>query len=269
MSIYRAASTSVNKQMIMDDKDSVLVYGQIVADPAMDPFYNDAIKEVRNLRYKGGRTLSDDEYLEMVVSFVQQIPYDNTAQGVRYPIEVIYDQKGDSDEKSILLTGLLSRDGYDVGLLVFPSMKNVIPGIGIHLTTNNPSFRVFSYGTHDYMYIEPTKTRLIGFYPDEYKTALKPIVVPVGNGKLSYGQVNYVMNIFTDLNSIKRNARALAEKIEDAQANNITVLQWDFDTYVSYLKTIEAVESTNDRVKAMEDIQESELPHNSACVSCN
>jgi len=269
MSIYRAASTSANKQMIMDDKDSGLIYGQIVADPAMDLFYNDAIKEVRNLRYKGGRTLSDDEYLEMVVSFVQQIPYDNTTPGVRYPIEVIYDQKGDSDEKSILLTGLLSRDGYDAGLLVFPSMKNVVPGIGIHLTTNKPSFRVFSDGTRDYMYIEPTTTRLIGFYPDDYKTAPKPIVVPVGNGKLTYGQVNYVMNIFTDLNSIKRNALALAEKIEDAQANNMTVLQWDFDTYVSYLKTIEAVESTNDRVKAMEEIKESELPHNSACVSCD
>jgi hypothetical protein len=188
---------------------------------------------------------------------------------VRYPIEVIYDQKGDSDEKSILLAGLLSREGYDVGLLVFPSMKNVVPGIAIHLTTNKQSFRVFSDGTRDYMYIEPKTTRLIGFYPDEYNAAPKPIIVPVGNGKLTYGQVNYVMSILTDLNSIKRNALALQQKMEDAQANNMTVLQWDFDTYVSYLKTIEDVESTNDRVKAMEAIRESELPHNSACVSCD
>jgi hypothetical protein len=269
MSIYRAASTSANKQMVMDDKDSGLIYGQIVADPAMDLFYNDAIKEVRSLRYKGGKMLSDDEYLEMVVSFVQQIPNDNTTPGVRYPIEVIYDQKGDSDEKSILLTGLLSREGYDVALLVFPSMKNVVPGIGIHLATNKQSFRVFSDGNRDYMYIEPRTTRLIGFYPDEYNTALKPTIVPVGNGKLTYGQVNYVISILTDLNSIKRNALTLQQKMEDAQANNMTVLQWDFDTYVSYLKTIEDVESTNDRVKAMEWIKESELPHNSACVSCN
>jgi hypothetical protein len=81
----------------------------------MEPFYREILPELQKLRYKGGKTLSDDEYLEMIVSFVQQIPYDNDSAGIRYPVEVIHDQKGDCDEKSILLTGLLSREGYDVG----------------------------------------------------------------------------------------------------------------------------------------------------------
>jgi hypothetical protein len=113
-SIYQAANTSKNKQMIIDDKEFRLFYQQMVADPAMEPFYKDILEGIQKLRYKGGKTLTDDEYLEMVVSFVQQIPNDNTTPGVRYPIEVVYDQKGDSDEKSILLTGLLSRDAFEV-----------------------------------------------------------------------------------------------------------------------------------------------------------
>jgi len=265
-SIYRAANTSENKQMIIDDKGFRLFYQQMVADTAMEPFYRDILKEVQKLRYKGGKTLTDDEYLEMIVSFVQQIPYDNTSGGVRYPIEVIYDQKGDCDEKSILLTGLLSREGYDVGLLLFPSLKHATAGIRIHLVTNNPSFRVFSDGNRDYVYIETTTTRLIGFYPDEYKNASQPIIVPVGSGTLNYGKVNYVMSIFYDLGTIRTNILTLNDR---AEANNNVLQKWDYDAYVSYINTYNFVMSTNDREAAMEAIRESELPHQSSCMSCD
>jgi hypothetical protein len=265
-SIYRAANTSGNKWMIIDDREYGLFYQQMVSDPAMEPFYNDILKEVQKLRYKGGRTLTDDEYLEMVVSFVQQIPYDNTTAGVRYPVEVIYDRKGDCDEKAVLLTGLLSREGFDVGLLLFPSLHHATAGIRIHLATNNPSFRVFSDSKRDYVYIETTTTRLIGFYPDEFKTAPQPVIVVVGNGILTYGQVNYVMKIFYDMNSIKTNIRILNER---AAANDNILQKWDYDAYVSYINTYNFVISTNDRVAAMTAIRESELPHQSACMSCD
>ena len=265
-SIYRVANTSGNKWMIIDDREYGLFYQQMVSDPAMELFYNDILKEVQKLRYKGGRTLTDDEYLEMVVSFVQQIPYDNTTAGVRYPVEVIYDRKGDCDEKAILLTGLLSREGYDVALLLFPSLHHATAGIRIHLATNNPSFRVFSDSKRDYVYIETTTTRLIGFYPDEFKTAPQPVIVVVGNGMLTYGQVNYVMKIFYDMNSIKTNIRILNER---AAANDNILQKWDYDAYVSYINTYNFVISTNDRVAAMTAIRESELPHQSACMSCD
>jgi hypothetical protein len=266
LSIYRAANMSANKQMIIDDKEVGLFYRQMIGDPAMEPFYRDLSKEVRNLRYKGGKTLSDDEYLEMVISFVQQIPYDNTTAGPpRYPVEVIYDQKGDCDEKSILLTGLLSQDGYDVGLLIFPSLKHATAGIRIHLTTSNPSFRVFSDDKRDYVYIETTTTRLIGFYPEEYENAPRPLVVPVGNGTIGYGKINYVMKIFYDTKTILTNKRTLEER----GGANRALQQWDYDSYVSYVNTYNFVMSTNDRVAAMEAIRESELPHHSACMSCN
>jgi hypothetical protein len=265
-SLYRAAYTSGNKQMIFDDKELWPFYQQMVAEPAMEPFYRDILREVRKLRYKGGMTLSDDEYLEMIISFVQQIQYDNTTAGIRYPIEVIYDQKGDCDEKSILLTGILSREGYDVGLLLFPSLSHATAGIRIHLMTSNPSFRVFSDGKRDYVYIETTTTRLIGFYPNEFKNAAQPIIVPVGRGNLTYGKVNYVMSIFYDLGTIRTNIRTLNDR---AQANNNTLQKWDYDALISYINTYNFVMSTNDRVAAMEAIRESELPHQSSCMSCD
>jgi hypothetical protein len=266
VSMYRAANITGNKHMIIDDKEVGLFYRQMIEDPAMEPFYYDLSKEIRSLRYTGGKTLSDDEYLEMVTSFVQQIPYDNTTYGApRYPVEVIFDQKGDCDEKSILLAGLLSRDGYDVGLLIFPSLKHATAGIRIHLTTSNPSFKVFSDNTRDYVYIETTTTRLIGFYPEEYENAPRPIVVQVGNGTIGYGKINYVMKIFYDTKTLLTNIRTLEERGGPTRA----MQQWDYDAYVSYISTYNFVMSTNDRVAAMEAIRESELPHHSACMSCN
>ena len=264
--ILHAANASSNKHMIIDSKEVGLFYQQMTDDSAMEPFYSDILREIRKQRYKGGQTLTDDEYLEFLVSFVQQIPYDNTTTGnPRYPIEVISDQKGDCDEKSILLTGLLSREGYDVGLLIFPTLNHATAGIRIHLATNKPSFRVFSDMKRDYVYIETTTTRLIGFYNDEYEKAPAPIIVPVGKGTLLYGKVNYVMSIFYDIQTIKTNMKALEERAGAAH----TLKQWDYDAYVSYVKTYNFVMSTNDRVEAMKQIRESELPHNSACMSCN
>jgi len=266
ISLYHAAKESANKQLIIDDKEISYFYRQMVDDPAMDPVYNDTLRELRKLRYRGGDRLTDDEYLEFLISFVQQIPYDNTRAASRYPVEVLYEQKGDCDEKSILLTGLLAREGYSTGLLVFPAQKHATAGIEIHLVTNNPSFRVFSNGRQDYLYVETTTTRLIGIYPEEYETVPVPIIVPVGNGTLSYGKMPYVASILYDLRTIRTNIQALEE---EARAANGTLPQWDYDALVSYAKTYTFVMSTSDRLAAQEAIRESELPHHSACMSCD
>jgi hypothetical protein len=265
-SVLRAANTSSNKQKVIDDKEIRPFYQQMTGDTAMESFYIDIISEIRKLRYRGGNRLTDDEYLEMIVSFVQQIPYDNsTTGGPRYPVEVIFNQKGDSADKSVLLTGMLSREGYDVALLIFPQQKHVTAGIRIYLATNRPLLRVFSDGKRDYIYIETTTTRLIGFYPDIYETALRPVIVPVGSGTLVYGKVGYIMNIFYDTKTIEKNMNDLHQKALAGQA----LPSWDQEAYNSYFNTYNFVMSTNDRVAAMEAIRESELPHHTACMSCD
>ena len=264
-SLYRAATTSPNKQTGGGAEDFGYLYREMMEDPALDSFYTDMLKEIRKTRYRGGYNLTDDEYLEMVTSFVQQIPYDNTTAGnPRYPVEVIFDGKGDCDEKALLLNGLLSREGYDVALMAFPSLKHVTSGIRIYLPSNKPSFRVFSDGNRDYVYIETTTTRLIGFYGDDYDQVPPPVVVPVGTGTLQYRKINYVMKIFADLRTMEDQLEMLQEK-----AGPSHVLGGDdYTAAVSYVNTYMFVMSTNDVEAARDAIRKSELRHHTVCVSC-
>ncbi len=262
---YLAAKKSPNKQMTFTIEEEGEFYRHMMTDPAMDAFYTDLIKELRRERYNNGGNLTDDEYLEMLISFVQQIEYDNTTSGnPRFPIEVIYDKTGDCDDKAILLNGILSREGYDVALLIFPTMKHATSGIRIHLATNTAPFRVFSDGKRDYVYIETTRTRLIGFYSDDYETVPEPLVVPVGNGTRGYGKIDYVMSIFADVKAIERQLKILEEKAGASR----TLSQDDYDAAISYINTYNFVGSTNDREAAMMAIRNSELRHNSVCISC-
>ena len=265
ISLYRAATMSPNKQQGNGPEDFGFLYREMMEDPALDSFYADMLKEIRKTRYRGSYNLTDDEYLEMVTSFVQQIPYDNTTAGnPRYPVEVIFDGKGDCDEKALLLNGLLSREGYDVALMAFPSLKHVTSGIRIHLPSNKPSFRVFSDGTRDYVYIETTATRLIGFYGDDYVQVPQPIVVPVGTGTLQYRKINYVMKIFADLQTIEDQLAMLEEKAGPSH----TLGGDDYKAAVSYVNTYTFVMSTNDVDAAWTAIRNSELRHHTTCVSC-
>ncbi|MDP3395928.1 MAG: hypothetical protein Q8S57_04590 [Methanoregula sp.] len=264
-SLYRAATISPNKLQVFGSEDFGFLYREMMEDPALDSFYTDMLKEIRRTRYKGGYNLTDDEYLEMVTSFVQQIPYDNTTAGnPRYPVEVIFEGKGDCDEKALLLNGLLSREGYDVALLAFPSLKHVASGIRINIASNKPSFRVFSDGKRDYVYIETTATRLIGFYSDDYIQVPQPIVVPVGTGTLQYTKINYLMKIFFDIQTMEDQLAILDEKAGTSR----TLGGEDYKAAISYVKTYTFVMSTNDVDAAWTAIRNSELRHHTTCVSC-
>jgi hypothetical protein len=130
-SLYWAANKSANKGIIIDAKDLESFYRQMLTDPALDPFYDNIGRELNGLRFNRGRPFTDDEYLEFLVSFVQQIPNDGTVRTPRYPVEVVYNQKGTSDEKAILLAKLLAHEGYDTGLLLFRDRQQAIAGISL------------------------------------------------------------------------------------------------------------------------------------------
>ena len=265
-SLYLAANKSANKGSIIDAKDLESFYRQMLTDPALDPFYDNISQELNGMRYNGGRPFTDDEYLEFLVSFVQQIPTDGTVRTPRYPVEVVYNQKGTSDEKAILLAKLLAHEGYDTGLLIFRDRQQAIAGIRIHLATSNPSYRVFSDGMRDYMYIESSTNRLIGIYPDEYETAPGPAIIPVGSGTITYTKINSVLSIIYDLKTLKKKIDLLKQD----SAKKDGVLKHEADNALkSYVDTYNFVMSTNDRLAAREAIRESALPHYSACMSCD
>ena len=167
-------------------------YTGIFKDPREDELYNSLLPELQRIQRMEG--LNNDEYLELMVHFVQGIPYDPDAPVCpRIPAQVILDRKGDCDEKSILLLGLLYREGYDAAILLFPAMHHATAGIRI-ASDGRPSFRVYQLGARKYVYIETTRPSFIGLYPDEFENE-DPVIIPTGNGTMTYRAINDVMHI--------------------------------------------------------------------------
>jgi hypothetical protein len=173
-----------------NEKEVSSYYLKSIFSAGEEELYTDLLGELSRIRRMEG--LNDDEYLELVTNFIQQIPYDPAAPLCpRSPSAVIRDGKGDCDEKSGLLLGLLSREGYDVALLLFAAQHHATAGIRIASTTT-PSFRVFGLQGKNYVYVETTRPSLIGLYQAPFATAT-PVVIPVGNGTIRYQAINDVM----------------------------------------------------------------------------
>ena len=203
--LYGARQMKVALPKTSQDPAEVQAYiDTFESDPAMEELYDSVIYELRNNRYHDGQYLSDDEYLEFIVAFVQQIPYvENPSYKRRYPIEVIYDKAGDSDEKSLLLVNLLAREGYDVALLVFEDLGYESTGIRVVSEVPDSSMKVFTDKNREYVFIDAGVPRFIGSVPEIFKTADDPAIYPVGNGTKSYGPINYVWMVVADLKKME------------------------------------------------------------------
>jgi hypothetical protein len=160
-------------------------YSSMINDPAQDASYNYILNYTRKIRDQNH--LDGNEYAEMITLFVQRvIPYteDPDRETDKYPIETIGDLGGDSVDKSLLLAGLLSREGYGTALIWFPSSNHMLVGVlGDH--------QALEYD--GYLGAETTVESYLGFYhtkdafiyplsvPTEYMADFQ--VIPVSDGK--------------------------------------------------------------------------------------
>jgi hypothetical protein len=204
-----------------DEERLASYYAGIFRDPGEDALYTPLLSELRRIRRVEG--LSDDRYLELMVHFVQAIPYDPDAPVCpRTPAGVILDGKGDCDEKSLLLLGMLHREGYDGAILLFTEKQHATAGIRIASVTQ-PSFRVFDAGGRKYVYIEMTRPTFIGLYRDEFAAA-NPVVIPTANGTLTYRAINDVMHIVATQKRMEEKMTWLADQGNGLYAE-ITLLE--------------------------------------------
>jgi hypothetical protein len=211
------------------------------SDPAMEELYRDVLSQLRNARYQNGVYLSDDEYLEMIVAFVQQIPYkENPSPKRKYPVEVIYEKSGDSDEKSLLLVNLLAREGYDVSLMVFEDLGYEVTGIRVVEEVPDASLKVFTDGKKEYVFIDAGFERFIGSVPDkpvDFATADDPGIYPVGTGTRSYGPINYVWKVVADLKRLKDMGKLTPQM-------QTSVRSWDKFGTCSWIKNSKLLSNT-------------------------
>ncbi|MDO9324763.1 MAG: hypothetical protein Q7T80_07365 [Methanoregula sp.] len=167
-------------------------YRAFVDDPHQDLLYADLLKSFRTIRTD--HRYSDDEYLELLTIFVQSLPYDNESAAhpdnpSRFPVETIVEGTGDCDDKSVLLAGLLSREGYNVSLLLFIPEHHMAVGV---------SGDRMQYRDTGYIYVETTGVSFMGDIPRGLNQSVKyvpsgeipqinpitslPVVIRVGSG---------------------------------------------------------------------------------------
>jgi hypothetical protein len=197
----------------------------MINDAAQDPLYSDLTARFRKIR--DDQKLSSDEYLELMAAYTQSLTYETTPDNpAKFPVETVVDGTGDCDDKSLLLAGLLSHEGYNVSLLSFSPEAHMALGIG----STEPQFRDTGYA-----YLETTNFSYVGVLPDEFNGGItltsEPLVIPVGSGRTGYNggaETAYLHNIST---RSKQNVLDLETRIEPlalnltTQQNQISLLE--------------------------------------------
>ena len=157
-------------------------YLSMIDDPNQEQFYTDLISDTRSI--KDTQHLTDDEYFELMTVFVQSIRYETISESPpKFPVETYVDKSGDCDDKSLLLAGLLSREGYNVSLLSFVPESHMAVGVVC------PGGE---YKQTGYAFVETTNLSFDGVPTDTLSEGVllrsDPIVIPVGNGTKIYGK---------------------------------------------------------------------------------
>ena len=94
--------------------------------------------------------------LNFVIAFVQAIPYaSEDAEYPRYPLETLYEQRGDCEDLSILAAALLRAMGFDVILLAFVDEGHMAIGVNVQPQTDG-THAAYEWNQRLYYYVETT-----------------------------------------------------------------------------------------------------------------
>lgn len=85
------------------------------------------------LWFKERNDLSDRELLELVIRFIQEIPYEipENDYGLYTPSEILYRNRGDCDSKSVFAAVLLDKLGYDTAIFYSSEYRHAMLGINV------------------------------------------------------------------------------------------------------------------------------------------
>ena len=196
-------------------------YRAMVQDPAQEKLYAALLTETDKIRLQ--QKLSDDEYLELIAVYIQSLKYETREQNpAKFPIETVVDRAGDCDDKSLLLAGLLSREGYPVALLLFGPESHMAVGVGSD---------DYLYKNTGYTFVETTNYSFVGVPTDKLGGNLTlysdPVIIPISNGTKFYNcgnETRYIHDIYvmsdlkakdleTQVKSMGSDLRSRQEKI--------------------------------------------------------
>jgi hypothetical protein len=129
---------------------------------------------VANIKKLAGQhSLNEDQTLELAVSFIQAIPYDEARAKTdlthpRYPYEVLYENTGICSDKTLLTVSVLRELGYGAGVFMWDKEQHMAAAVACPNEHSN-------YGT-GYCIVETTAAGAkIGVVPDLDSGTLKAI----------------------------------------------------------------------------------------------
>jgi hypothetical protein len=188
-------------------------YRAFVDEPHQEAFFTSAREALHQVRTERG--LDDSRYVELVTTMVQGMEYriDPTDLAPKYPIETFGDGYGDCDDKALLAAALLSRDGYDVAILMFEAEKHVALGV------RAPGL---DYRGTGYAYVEVTAPSLVGVVPEELSGGVrltsKPDVIRIGEGTRGYAAADRIAFIQKRMGEIETAMSRLRSEISAEEA---------------------------------------------------
>ncbi|MDD3098840.1 MAG: hypothetical protein PHW36_00630 [Bacilli bacterium] len=235
--IYYGAASEKSKSIYDPYDQNQIYYYYFTNDPLQEATYQSIL--IQSSNYKDMYLLSDDEYVEFLSCFVQSIPY-HTEDELNYPIETLWDQQGDCDDKSMLLAGLLTRAGYDVVLLSFDPEEHMTVGIKTesgYAYPNTGGYAVIE--TTDYSYVTEISENL---GDDEISLTSKPVIIDVGTGTKPYtsgAQVKTILD-YKDMADVQIDAY-------DVQLSNL-------ENQIGFENNLQWISQYNDIVDKMNDL---------------
>ena len=218
-SIYAASKKTYRGIILVGDPKGygTRYYQAIINDPTQEQIYEDLLNQFRKIRVD--RNLNDDEYLEMMTAYVQTIPYkDGGMAPAKYPAELLAENMGDCDDKAILLSGLLAREGYSVALLKFGPESHMAMGVGSD---------AFPYKSTGYTYLEAMTPAYVGIPSFSIMTRKplnsEPLVIPISNGTRVYrsgNETGFINSVSGETNQKAGELSARLETIPPAGKNS-------------------------------------------------
>lgn len=244
-SVYAGAKAADKETLIRGNVSREVwiesTYLAMINDPHQEQFYANLIRAMRNIRDTEG--LDDDQYLELITVFVQSLRYETTGENPpKFPVETYVDESGDCDDKSLLLAGILSREGYNVSLLSFTPESHMAVGV----VCPDGEYRLTGY-----VFVETTNLSFVAIPSDTLNGGIKlnsdPLVIPVGNGTKIYGSCKETQYLDSVYKSSEQSVTDLTDQID--------ALKIKMDSY--YMQ--HDVKNYNQRVPLFNDLQKKRL----------
>lgn len=134
-------------------------YKSLIEDENCDEIINDISLELDRVS-----EISGFDFVQVAISFVQSIPYDKQASIIKSPLKTLLNNSGDCDDKSLLLSKILTFNGYRNCLFLYKIGKHMAVGLGVDDAAK-------SY-FEDFIFIESTGIYRIGSIPKEFQGSI-------------------------------------------------------------------------------------------------